>query len=427
LPPSASGLAARREALRLLSGVLRRGQPLEEASRGEGDQRDQALARAIATTTLRRLGQIEARLGALLEKPLPRKSGPSRDILATAAAQILFMRVPAHAAIDLAVTLAREDRHAHHFSGLINAVLRRLSTALEEESGSILLNTPEWLRARWRAAYGPEALEAIAAAHLEDAPLDLSVRDDAEGWAERLGGIVLPTGSVRVESRAGAVETWPGYEEGVWWVQDAAAALPARLLGDVRGKRVLDLCAAPGGKTAELAAAGAEVTALDRSPTRMRRLEENLSRLKLAAETVVADALDYRPPDPFDAVLLDAPCSSTGTIRRHPDIPYLKTESDIAALASLQRRLLDHAATLVVPGGLLVYATCSLEPEEGEEQARWFLAGRQGFERAAVGAEELAGLSHFIDTRGDLRTLPFFPIGGSRSLDGFFAARFRRI
>lgn len=424
-PRDRPGLGARREAVRLVSGVLRRGRPLDDAGEALPDARDRALARAIAATTLRRLGAIEAALRPLLAKPLPRKSGAAREILLAAAAQILFLRVPAHAAIDTAVALAREDRDARHFAGLVNAVLRRLAEASPADHDPSL-DTPPWLAARWRAAYGDATFRAIAAAHGEDPPLDLSVRHDPERWAERLGGIVLPTGSVRVPDRPGAIESWPGYEEGDWWVQDAAAALPARLFGDVRGRRVLDLCAAPGGKTAQLAAAGADVTAVDRSEARLDRLRANLARLRLEATVVSADAEAYEAP-PFDAVLLDAPCSATGTIRRHPDVPHLKQPADIVALAALQRRLIDHAAGLVTPGGVLVYATCSLEPEEAEHQAAAFLARDPRFARQPIRPEEVGGQAHLLAPDGDLRTLPCHPIGPAHGLDGFFAARFHRV
>ncbi len=424
------GLAARREAVSLLDAVLNQRRPLDQVleskSLGELDSRDRAFAVAIVTTALRRLGQIEFALRGLMAKPLPRKSGRAREILLAAAAQVLFMRVPAHAAIDLAVSLARSDRDARHFSGLINAVLRRLSSG-EHQAGPLILNTPDWLRERWRRAYGESNLLAIAEIHAEDPPLDLSCRETPGEWADRLGGVLLPTGTVRLSKAEGPVERLPGYAEGAWWVQDAAAALPARLLGDVRGRRVLDLCSAPGGKAAQLAAAGAAVTALDRSAERLERLKQNFARLRLQAEVVLADALEYSPPDPYDAVLLDAPCSATGTIRRNPDVAYLKGPDDIEGLAALQGRLLDKAAELVRPGGTLVYCTCSLEPEEGEDQARTFLARDSAFARAPIRPDEVSGLQHVINADGDLRTLPSFQIGPATGLDGFFATRFRRL
>jgi 16S rRNA (cytosine967-C5)-methyltransferase len=359
--------------------VLRRHEPLDEAfarSARQGDlarvpERDRAFVRALAATALRRLGQIEHVLARFLAKPLPAKSGHAREILIVAAAQILFMRVPAHAAIDVAVEIARSDRDARHFAGLINAVLRRLSEAgldAETDQATLHLNTPAWLWRRWCDHYGEEVAHEIAARHAEDPPLDITVKADPQGWAEALGGDVLPTGSVRIAAGEGRIEELPGYGSGDWWVQDAAAALPARLLGEVAGLAILDLCAAPGGKTAQLAAAGARVTALDQSEGRLERLKENLARLHLTADIVVADAARFQSPEPFDAVLLDAPCTATGIVRRNPDIPHLKSEADLARLPPLQAAMLDNALGLVRPGGLVVYCTCSLEPEEGVGQ-----------------------------------------------------------
>ena len=275
-------------------------------------------------------------------------------------------------------------------------------------------------------AHGADSARAIAASRLAEPPLDISVKQDAAGWAKRLGGLRLPTGTVRIENPSGPVDVLPGFTEGTWWVQDAAAALPARLLGDVKGRQALDLCAAPGGKTAQLLAAGAHVVAVDRSRQRLRRLEQNLDRLGFEAETEEADALAFDSPRRFDAVLLDAPCSATGTIRRHPDVAWLKRPEDVASLADLQHRLLDRAAGLVAPGGLLVYSTCSLEPEEGEAQAEGFAARHPEFESLPIRADEVSGLSHIVNGRGDLRTLPCHGIGESLGMDGFFAARFQR-
>jgi 16S rRNA (cytosine967-C5)-methyltransferase len=333
------------------------------------------------------------------------------------------MRVPAHAAIDIAVELARKDRDARHFAGLINAVLRRMSEAgldAETDRATLHLNTPAWLWRRWCAHYGEEAAGEIAARHAEDPPLDITVKSDGQGWAAALGGDVLPTGTIRIAAPKGRIEELPGYGSGDWWVQDAAAALPARLLGDVAGLRILDLCAAPGGKTAQLAAAGARVTALDQSEGRLERLKENLARLHLAAEIVVADAARYQSPEAFDAVLLDAPCSATGIVRRNPDIPHLKSDADLARLAPLQAGMLDNALTLLRPGGLVVYCTCSLEPEEGVGQIAGLLERTTGVIRVPIEPAEIGGAGHLITPEGDLRTLP------SHGLDGFFAARLRR-
>ncbi len=383
--------------------------------------RDRAFARAIAATALRRLGQIEDMLRRFLERPLPEDAFEARFILIAGTAQLAFMEVAPHAAIGLAVEEAKGTRAARHLAGLVNAVLRRVSAnraVILAEQDASKLNTPEWLWRRWVRHYGEGTASRIAAAHLEEPPLDLSVKTDAAGWAERLSGSLLPWGTVRVSAK-GRIEDIEGYADGAWWVQDAAAALPALLLGDVEGLRVADLCAAPGGKTAQLAARGANVTAVDISASRLRRLQENLARLNLKAETVQANASEWTPPEPFDAVLLDAPCSATGTIRRNPDISYLKSEADITALAAVQARLLKHALSLLRPGGRLVYATCSLEAEEGEERIRALLAERGNVALMPIQADELGIPPEAITAQGMLRTLPFH--GGG--MDGFFAAR----
>jgi 16S rRNA (cytosine967-C5)-methyltransferase len=392
------------------------------------DPRDEALARAAATVTFRRFGTIRRALAARLDKGLP-KDQRLLALLSVGAAQALFLDVPDHAAVDTAVRIAQDDRSLRHASGLVNAVLRRIV----RERDRILAeddpwaDTPDWLKARWIAHYGPETAAAIASAHRNPAAIDLTVKAEPEAWAERLDGLLLPTGSVRLRGRT-PIRDLPGFTDGAWWVQDAAAALPARLLAPNRGESIADLCAAPGGKTAQLAAAGARVVAVDRSAKRLRRLAENLARLGLAADTLAADAttLDLSP---FDGVLLDAPCSATGTIRRHPDVAWTKTEADLAKLADLQRRLLAAAARLVKPGGRIVYSTCSLEPDEGERQAETFLADHPGFMVEPIRPDEVGGLFDLVTASGHLRTLPChmpLPEGARSGLDGFFAARFVR-
>ncbi len=286
------------------------------------------------------MGQIEDVLAHFLERPLPAEAAEARFILIAGVAQLVFLDVAPHAAISLAVEQAKTSR-ANRYAGLINAVLRRVAAqgaAILAEQDAARLNTPDWLYERWASHYGADVAAKIAAAHMEEPPLDLTIKADAAAWAERLSGTVLPWGSVRLSTK-GRIEDIEGYDEGAWWVQDAAAAVPALLLGDVKGKRVAELCAAPGGKTAQLAARGAHVTAVDISPSRLRLLKENLSRLDLKAEVVQADVAEWTPPEPFDAVLLDAPCSASGTIRRNPDIPYLKSETDIAALVCGARQI----------------------------------------------------------------------------------------
>ncbi len=429
------GLKVRRLAVEVVEHVLKSRAALDESldqaiDAAFLDERDGALARAIAIVTFRHLGSLRRALAERMPKGLPSKSGPLEAILLTAAAQILDLDVPDHAAVDIAVGLTRDDNRSAPYHGLANAVLRRLSAEKDEIVASrdpLADDTPAWLAERWRAAYGEERARAIAQAHGGGAALDLSVKADAAGWAERLGAVLLPTGSLRVTNR-GAVPSLPGFEEGAWWVQDAAAALPVVLLAPKAGERVLDLCAAPGGKTAQIAAAGAAVTAVDRSEKRLERVEANLKRLGLTAEILAADAAGLAV-EPADAVLLDAPCSATGTLRRHPDVAWTKTEADIAKLAGLQARLLDHAASLVKPGGRLVYCTCSLEPEEGEAQVARFLKAHPAFRRKPVAADEIGGLQDAITAAGDLRTLPSMlpsdvPRGGG--MDGFFACRLRR-
>ena len=432
-----AGLATRRAATALLSAVLDQRQALDglidaaetDSAFNRLDDRDRRLARAIVSTTLRRLGEIEAALDRMIERR-PRRAGALIRVLQTAAAQILFMEVADHAAVSIAMEQIGGDRDARHFKGLANAVLRRLvrerDTVLQAADAP-RLDTPDWLWTRWSATYGAETTRRIAEAHLVEPSLDLSVRNDPRAWAETLGGIVLPTGSVRLVP-GGRIADLAGYDDGAWWVQDAAAALPARLLADVAGKRVADLCAAPGGKTATLAAAGADVTAVDIAPARMERLAANLARLGLAARAVTADLLAWQPEQPFDAILLDAPCTATGTIRRHPDAAWLKRPEDIAKLATLQSRMIDRAVSWLKPGGTLVYCTCSLEPEEGEQQVA---AARQrhGFEPLPVEPAEIGGLSETITAEGYVRTLPCHLADGNprlAGLDGFFIARLRR-
>ncbi|MGH6875108.1 MAG: RsmB/NOP family class I SAM-dependent RNA methyltransferase [Aestuariivirgaceae bacterium] len=424
--PASPGLLSRAEAVRLVSLVLRRQAQLDEvfdesASRGplsRATAQDRSLCYAITATVLRRKGEIDHLLSKLLSKPLPRSSGLAREILLATAAQLVFMRTAPHAAVALAVVIAKADFQARHFAALVNAVGRRLA-----DFGKIgapddpTINTPSWLFARWLARYGPETAREIARAHLEDAPLDLTVLGDPEAWAQRLGGEPASAQTVRLSDWHGSITDLPGFAEGQWWVQDEAAAIPARLLGDAKGLRVLDLCAAPGGKTAQLATAGAMVTAVDRSARKMQRLEENLRRLHLSAETVVADVLHFQPAASFDAVLLDAPCSATGIIRRHPDIPYLRKPDQIAELAILQNKLLFKAASLVRPGGTLIYCTCSLEGEEGEEHLSKLPVN---LALMPLTAGEFALPPEWLDAYGCVRTLP------NQGVDGFFAMRLHR-
>lgn len=421
-------VSARGAAIDLLEAVLGERRFLDDAldDMPTLPERDRAFARLIAATVLRRLGELDAALEPCLAKPLPARAYRTQNVLRIGAAQLLMLGTPAHAAVSETVDAAHRRLPRPHV-GLVNAVLRRVAREGNAllPTDATMLNTPKWLWRGWTERYGEETCRAIAVAHQQEAALDLSVKDGAAAaWATRLGGKVLPTGSVRLEN-AGAVPRLVGFDAGVWWVQDAAAALPAKLLGDVGGKHVIDLCAAPGGKTAQLAAAGARVTAIDRSPERLTRLTANLKRLGLEAEAIAADAVRWRPSQPADAVLLDAPCSATGTIRRHPDIPHLKSPRDVMDAVTTQRELLDAALAMVKPGGVLIYAVCSLQPEEGEAQIEALLAKGAPVRRRTVAASEVGGLKELILPTGDLRTLPSHipELGG---LDGFYAARLER-
>ncbi|MGM4990803.1 RsmB/NOP family class I SAM-dependent RNA methyltransferase [Tardiphaga sp. 841_E9_N1_2] len=434
-PTEVPGLAARRIAADILDGVLHKHRTLDDQLEGAAahpglktlSDRDRALMRRLVATILRRLGTLGHILSRLLDRGVPTDAPRAQSALLIGAAQILWMDVPDHAAVDLSVRMVQSDRRAAKYAGLVNAVLRRCAREgqpLIDEVAAQTLDIPPWLMARWTAHYGGTAAKEMAVALSHEPSLDLTVKSEADAWATRLHGEVLPTGSVRTLLQ-GSVTMLPGFDDGQWWVQDAAAALPARLFGDLKGKRIVDLCAAPGGKTAQLVHGGAQVTAVDRSPNRVARLRENLARLSLEAETVVVDGTEY-PGEGFDGVLLDAPCSSTGTIRRHPDVAWLKQDSDIVMLTALQRRLLQKAASILKPGGTLVYCTCSLEPEEGEQAIADLLAKDSSMRRAPADASEVAGLAEIVTPEGDLRTLPsHLPHADPRlgGLDGFYAAR----
>lgn len=438
---SSPGLAARRAAAKLLAVVIDASTPLDGLTDNDNghpqyralDMRDRSLVRAILTTALRFRVTIGNLLARRLDRPLPPNATALNHILHVAAAQILFLDIPDSAAVDLAVTHAKADPRTGRFSGLVNGVLRSLARAKDIELGPMLeqtLDAPAWFADRLVAAYGSEKARAIMAAHRVEAPVDFTVKSDPALWAERLGGIVLPTGTVRVENLSGNVVDLPGFAEGHWWVQDAAASLPARLFGDISGTKVADLCAAPGGKTAQLVLAGAEVTAIDASKNRLARLGQNLERLRLTARLIQADVLEFRPETLFDAVLLDAPCSSTGTVRRHPDVPWTKSPADVEKLAALQARMLGVAVSLVRPGGRIIFSNCSLDPLEGEHLHAEFLASSPAVADDPVQAGEIDGMDEFLTERGTLRTTPAdLDLGqpAISGLDGFFAARLLRV
>src|SRR5471030_3427759 len=386
-------LASRRAALEVLIACLGQGQPIDDV------------------------------VDSFIEKEL---NGPNRlahYVLLLGAAQLLFLGTPAHAAVDTSVRLV-EGANLPHLKGLTNAVLRKIAregVALLGDRDPARLNTPKWLWESWTETYGEEKTRAIAAAHLVEAPLDFSTRADRDFWAGQLDAQVLPTGTLR-RAAGGNITELPGFAEGAWWIQDAAAALPVRLLGALEGKRVADLCAAPGGKTMQLCAAGAQVTAVDLSARRMTRVSENLARAGMTAELVTADAAKWQPAEKFDAILIDAPCSGTGTLRRHPDIAWLKDEEDVARLTLVQDRLLLHALDLLKPGGTLVYAVCSLQEDEGPARIAALLARTPTLKRLPVQPAELPDLADAITAKGDVRTLPsmWAERGG---LDGFYVAR----
>jgi 16S rRNA (cytosine967-C5)-methyltransferase len=427
---SEGGIGGRAAAIAILSDVLRKRRPLDAScetalAAAELSARDAGFARAIAGETLRRFGQLDALIRHFVPKPpAPHRAGATPEILLAGACELLFLNVAPHAAVDSANALCRRDKDATHFRPLVNAVLRRIA----REGQSVLatqdaarLNTADWLWGRWREFYGEDTARAIARAHLSQPPLDLTVKQPGT-FAD---GTALFGNSVRL-SHSARVDTLPGFAEGQWWVQDAAASLPALLLGDVKDATVIDLCAAPGGKTAQLARMGARITAVDLSAERMARVRENLARLRLDAELVEADVLDFCPAEPAPFVLLDAPCSATGTIRRHPELPWIKQAADVMQCAATARDLLDAAAAMVAPGGTLVFAVCSLEAEDGPEQIGAFLDTHPEFARKTIAARDVFGHGEFLTAAGDLRTLPCH-LNEQGGMDGFYAARLIRL
>lgn len=418
------GLPAREAALTLIDAALSRRGGLDEAASANGfrflEPRERAFARALAMAVLRHLGPIDRALAARLQKAPPDRV---MHLLRLGAAQAFHLEVPAFAAVATSVELAGANKTSRPFKGLVNAVLRGLLRDAPPSNDPTLL-APPWLYSRWVAAFGEATARQIAAQIALEPATDLSLKPgaDAAALAEALEGEILPGGTLRLR-RKGDVAAWPGFDDGTWWVQDAAAAVPARLLDVKAGEAVLDLCAAPGGKTLQLAAAGANVVALDRSAARLKRLEENLVRTGLQAEVVAADGATWEDTRTFDAILLDAPCSATGTFRRHPDVLWAARPGDVASLANVQARILDSAAGRLKPGGRLVYCVCSLEPEEGEAQVEAFLARRPDMALDPIQPGEGGAPDASLTARGTLRLLPHQLDGGQ---DGFFAARFRK-
>jgi 16S rRNA (cytosine967-C5)-methyltransferase len=442
---------ARNVALAMLGRIIHQKQTLDEAlsqSFATGapaaslETRDRGFARLLVTTVLRRRGQIDDILGHCLSKPLSETQPKLLNILRLGAAQILFLETAPHAAVDATVRLA--GKHASQ-RGLINAILRRLDRegrdwVVQQESENLAgrLNTPEWLWDSWCAAWGEEATQSVAACHMQEPALDLTLKPGASDDSQQadLDAVALPGGSLR-RLAGGRIEDLPGYTSGTWWIQDAAATLPARLLlnildtADLSGP-VIDLCAAPGGKTAQLAAAGRDVTAVDMSSKRLQRLSENLDRLKLAADVIKADARKWRPKAPPAGVLLDAPCSATGTIRRHPDAAWSKSPAEVDRLVKIQTALINAAVEMLPSEGVLIFCTCSLQPEEGEAQAA-ALRARADLVHLPVNADEAPGFEAAITAEGDVRILPGHiaaRVEGEISVpggnDGFFITRLQK-
>ncbi len=390
------------------------------------DYRDRAFSLLLLLTTLRRLGQIDTAISTLLDKPLAKRYQHITNILRLGAAQILFIDIPSYAIVNTAVNQTKYSRfHAH--KGLVNAVLRRMLEQREKfllNQDSEFLNTSSWIWKSWNNFYGEKTCRSIIQAQLVDPPLDLTVKADIKLWATRLGGRVLSNNTLRLE-HDGPIHEMEGYNEGAWWVQDFAASLPVKLLGNVYDKNIIEIGAAPGGKTAQLAMSGARVYALDRSPIRLTMLKNNLQRLKFNANIIEANAETWRPDSLADGLLLDAPCSTTGTMRRHPDIMWRRKPSDIHELCNKQLKLLKAAVEMIKPGALLVYTVCSLEPEEGPLLIDTFLRQCKNTKRVKVKNNEIEGFSEFITPIGDLLTLPcqLKSLGG---LDGFYSVRLRR-
>jgi 16S rRNA (cytosine967-C5)-methyltransferase len=426
-----AGLALRLVAIERLRTVLG-GSNFSPITAAElADSRDRAIANRLVTTALRRHGHLNLVIENLLERGMPSKSGSFEATLRLSLAQLLYLPdLGDHSALYLAVEALRRDKRATHLAGLMNAMLRRAQKERErllEPPPALLF--PEALRKAWQNAYGVEAVGRFAAALLAGTPLDLTLKTSDPALLEALGAEALLADTVRIQNRDKAVDALPGYAEGQWWVQDVAAALPARLIDLPQGASVLDLCAAPGGKTAQLVKAGYKVTALDNDAGRLGRLRANLQRLHYDAEIVEADAATFAPEQKFDAVLLDAPCSATGTFRRHPEVIWHREQSDIAGRVKLQQKLIARAAECLKPGGILIYCVCSLEAAEGESQAAWALSNVPGLKPEPIGAEELGGLERAVTGEGTVRTHPGLALPNrlAGSLDGFFIARFRRI
>jgi len=429
------GLPSRACALKILEQVLGQKKMLDSVLEREKSfldlpQRDRAFVRMLVATVLRRRGQLDDLIARALNKGESPRPENLRWVLYIGITQILFMDVANHAAVDTAVTLTG-DLGMEGKKGFINAILRRMTgegRAWIAKQDEAALNIPEWLYTQWINNYGAVRAKEIALASLMEAALDFTVKnpDTREDWSRKLATRQLPTGSLR-RPAGGNVTDLEGFDDGAWWVQDASSAMPVKLFGDVAGKTVLDLCAAPGGKTAQLAAMGANVIALDRSAGRMATLTDNIKRLGLTdkVQTIIEDGSVWNPREKFSHILLDAPCSATGTIRRHPDLLALKTEKDQEGLMSIQERLLANAANMLESGGTMIYCTCSLQKAEGELQIERFLKSHENFRRTPMRKEEFGGMDGFVNSEGDIRILPHY-LENDGGMDGFFISRLQK-
>ncbi|MBY7648964.1 MAG: MFS transporter [Candidatus Liberibacter europaeus] len=394
---------------------------------------DQALVRAILNTTLRFLPRIDAVLDFLLVFPLPKKNHSLKQLLRVSIAQILYLDVADYAVVDLSVEQVKYDKKNRYFSKLVNYILRRTSQEKTEllNRFSEISVIPEWFSTRLDSFYGKEVRYAISESLLASSYIDLTVKSDVTMWANKLNAVVLPTGGIRLKEFKGNISSIPGFDDGDWWVQDAAASIPVQLFGELENVSVLDLCAAPGGKTAQLIMAGAKVTALDISQRRLRKLKDNLRRLDLSADVIESNAFDYCPETLFDAVLVDSPCSSTGTVRRHPDVLWTRNMDDIVKSANFQESLLLHGLNLIKPGGLIVFSNCSLDKQDSEEVVMRVLKNSLGsVELVPLTVDNWKNIAMAITNEGWIRITPdmFREIeGASPGIDGFFAAVLRRI
>lgn len=433
--PAADTLAAREVALKLLEDVLGRKNALDIALENSAEfrslpSRDRGFCRMLVSTTLRRLGQVDDLITKAEEKS-SHKTLQLHNILRLGVTQIMFMDVPDHAAVDTSVRLA-EMHGMDRQKGFVNGLLRTITRIGKEwlaRQDEGRLNTPEWLLKIWIDDYGLKTAANIARANLAEAPLDITIRDESERnfWASNLKASEVGNGTLR-RLAGGPVHEIQGYDEGRWWIQDAAAAIPALLFGDIKDKTIIDLCAAPGGKSAQLAARGAHVIAVDRSAQRLKKLEQNLARLRLndRIEVIASDASSWQPKEAPQYILVDAPCTATGTIRRHPDVPHLKSMRDLESLVPTQMRILDNAFRMLAPGGVLVYCTCSLQKVEGEDQINHLLGQYPNAAKIAITPKEIGGMEEPITEDGDVRTLPF-QLAASGGIDGFFISRITKV